>query len=434
MSTQTQGPAHGGAKTQEPASDPARAQTPGAAPPAVPAQPRPAVALDGVPAEEGLALLAEHTGETAGPDPAGLLSALSGFPAPERAGRGAPWARPLGRPLSAAEVAVRARAADKVHVLELLRAAGVAAPDPVVVPAEGRRPAAAYWRDGWTGAVLQRRAGGLAGRGTVPVGDARELAAALDAWPGEALRLTRLVPGLSLTVSACVGGDRTVVSALAHRLVGLPELTPGWGTHCGDQLIGPGDLPGGRYARVREAAHAVGEVLRERGFRGAFGLDLLLDGDAVLAVGVESGPRPVSALVQAAEHAAGLLPAPGLELLARLLPALPATRPSTAPVPHLSHLVVHASRPARLTKLPSPGRYRLGRPGPEPVGVCAPPEPADDEALWWPQAAPGPVAAGDELLLMRFGRRVCPLEPRPPLGPTARAWRDSAARALGGTA
>ncbi|MEW2069880.1 ATP-grasp domain-containing protein [Streptomyces sp. NPDC007346] len=355
--------------------------------------------------------------------------------APEHGSHATDWAAAHAHRLLAPDAAVTAHAADKIDAMELLRTARVAVPEHVIIPARDRRGARAYWPSAWPGAVLQRRENNLIGRGTLPVTGPVALAAALDAWPGHELRLSRMVPGLSLTVSACVGGDRTVVAAVSHQLVGLPELTPGWGTHCGNQLLAPDDLPAGLYERARQTAYDTGEALRERGYRGVFGLDLLEDGGDVLAVEINPRFQTVSSLVQAAEHAAGLLPTLGLHILASLLPELPASCPSRTPVPRLSQLVVHADRHTTLTAVPAPGRYRLGPDGhlhgPDPAGPGPLTALRPAEALWWPHALPGEVEPGDELLLMQFGDHLCAPTPRPALGPTAHAWRNAAVTAFG---
>ncbi|MGD9485868.1 ATP-grasp domain-containing protein [Streptomyces sp. TRM70308] len=357
--------------------------------------------------------------------------------APEHGDHATAWTRRHGIPLLAPPAGITARASDKIRSLELLAEAGVAVPEHVVIPAE-RQPSAAHWPDGWDAAVLQRRENNLAGRGTVRVDAPEALPAALDAWAGHTLRLSRLVPGLPLTVSACAGADRTVVSAVSHQLVGLPELTPGWGTHCGNQLLDDSDLPAPLLARVRETARAVGDVLRRHGFRGVFGLDLVV-GDGVPLV-VEINPRfqTVASLAQAAETAAGLLPLLGLHVLACLLPELPPARARTGPVPRLGQLVVHARRPGHVVRLPRPGHYRLTEEGPlellEPLDRAgafdetALPVPLPQQeagtALLWPHASPGPVLPGDELALVQTGHHLCDVSPRPTLGPPARSWTD----------
>ncbi|GAA3379546.1 hypothetical protein GCM10020367_63540 [Streptomyces sannanensis] len=426
-------------------------------------------ALEGVAADQGLALLDDLVGEVAFLDRSAFLPAsfrpavnwlrhvpvsplLTARPtvarqspgagtrprmavafAPEHGDHARVWARQHRHQLLAAPAGITERAADKIDSLALLAEAGVAVPDHVLIPATGRRPAAAYWPTGWEQAVLQRRENNLIGRGTVLVPVPGLLAEALDRWEGHELKLSRLVPGPSLTVSACVGADRTVVSAVSHQLVGLPDLTPGWGTHCGNQLLSPSDLPAPLYTRAREATRQVGEVLRRHGFRGVFGLDLLINGEQPLVVEINPRFQTVLSLVQAAEAAVGLLPSLGLHILACLLPALPPVHRSAHPVPPLSQIIVHAPRYGHVGTLPHPGRYRLFEDGtldgPSPdttlSGLAA------DTVLLWPHADPGPVHAGDELVLVQARERLCPLTARPALGPRAHAWTKHIRTLLG---
>ncbi|WP_414170395.1 pyridoxal-dependent decarboxylase [Streptoverticillium reticulum] len=346
--------------------------------------------------------------------------------APEHGPNARTWARTHGYRLLAPDPGVTAWAADKISVLELFAEAGVAAPPSVIVPAAGRAAAGAYWNGRWPGAVAQRRENNLIGRGTVPVDSREELARCLAAWPDEPVRLSRRAPGMSLTVTACAGPDRTVVSAVSHQLVGLPELAASWGTHCGNQLVHPGDLPDGLYAQARRAARRVGEVLRGRGFRGMFGIDLVEEDGRLLAVEVNPRFQTVVSLVQAAERAAGLLPSLGLHLLSFLLPALPPSVPAALPPGSRrpSQLVVHAAEDTVLPGLAPTGRYRRdGRTATGPLpAACDLAELRDDEALHWAVARPGPVTAGQELALLQFGHTVAALAPRPRPGPGARAW------------
>ncbi|MDT0448286.1 pyridoxal-dependent decarboxylase [Streptomyces hesseae] len=345
--------------------------------------------------------------------------------APEHGDNARTWARTHGYRLLAPDAGVTAWAADKISATRLFAEAGVPVPPFLVIPASGREPAEAYWSGRWERAVAQRAENNLIGRGTVLVDGPPGLRACLDSWRGEPVKLSRFAPGISLTVTACAGPDRTVVSAVSHQLVGLPELAASWGAHCGNQLVGPDDLPEGLYGQARAAAYQVGEVLRGRGFRGVFGLDLVEEDGRLLAVEVNPRFQTVVSLVQAAEGAAGLLPSLGLHVLSFLLPALPP--PAAGPLPpgpRHSQLVVHARTDAVVRRPPPTGRYRRdGRavtgplPGPPVVSRLA-----DDEVLWWAVARSGPVIAGEELALVQFPRPVAGLRPRPRLRPGASAW------------
>ncbi len=134
-----------------------------------------------------------------------------------------------------------------------------------------------------------------------------QLAARLDACAGEWLRIARYVHGLPVTVTACIMPEETIVSALSHQLVGVMGLGASWGAHCGNQLVHPDELAPGAAEQIGGIAQRVGDVMRSRGYRGTFGLDLIVDaqGDAFA---IEINPRfqTVVSLVQAQGCGPGL--------------------------------------------------------------------------------------------------------------------------------
>ncbi|MEU7481769.1 ATP-grasp domain-containing protein [Lentzea sp. NPDC042327] len=326
------------------------------------------------------------------------------------------WAAAAGLRLLAADPAAVATAADKITSLELFAAAGADTPRTWVV--EGEIPDAA------TGPlVVQRRANNLTGKGTRLVTTPRQRADVLREWAGEALRVSAHVDGVPVTVSGCVTRHGTVVSALSHQLVGIPELTPYWGAHCGNQLIADDDLPPGAAARCREVGALVGDQLGGLGFLGAFGLDLLVTpAAAVLAIEINPRFQTVVSLVQAQERAAGLLPTLGTHVLAAVAPSLPVEE---VQVPHLelSQLVVTADRSGVLREGVEAGVHRLdgGVPHHQGDGDLVGLRPG--EALLWPHARPGDrVRPGEELVLLQWRGPAAAVRPAPELTTEARDW------------
>ncbi|MGM1058416.1 hypothetical protein [Saccharothrix sp. Mg75] len=102
----------------------------------------------------------------------------------------------------------------------------------------------------------------------------------------------------------------------------------------------------------------VGDQLRELGFRGAFGLDLVAAVDGTVFAVDQSRFQTVVSLVQAPEITAGLLPMVGAHALASLLPSVPVSRVRTACLP-LSQLVVPVTHHGMLDAIPGSGCYRL---------------------------------------------------------------------------
>ncbi|MGK5629494.1 ATP-grasp domain-containing protein [Streptomyces sp. URMC 123] len=361
------------------------------------------------------------------PEPApGRLPEVCVAFAPEHSRSAHDWATANGLPLLAADAAVTATAGDKIKVLDLFGAATVRTPGYAVVPPRERPAARDYWKADWSAAVVQRRENNSTGQGTRLVRGPEELQACMDAWPGASLRVARFVDGVSLAVSACVTGGAVVVSAVTQQLVGLPATGSRWGAHCGNQLLNAGDLPGSAYRAAREATRRIGERLRGAGYRGAYGVDFVLDGEQPLAVEINPRFQTVVALAQRAEAEAGLLPMLGLHVLACLQPSLPVRTVSTSVRPW-SQLLSYADRDLEATPLPAPGRYVLDAGGrPRRLDDGTPARPGPGEALLWAQRCSAhPVACGDELMLAQFAERVAAVSPDPVLAPRARAWVEA---------
>ncbi|ROP41736.1 ATP-grasp domain-containing protein [Saccharothrix texasensis] len=351
--------------------------------------------------------------------------------APEDDGAARPWEHDPAARLLAPPRPVAEWAADKINAVSVFRAAGARTPPSVVLPAGATTvpgEVSGWLRDGPV--VLQRRANNLIGRGTRLVRAEEELAEAAASWSGEPLKVSRHVPGLPITVSGCVGRDVTVVSGVSHQLVGIAELGAGWGTHCGNQLLGDADVPAGSAARARSACHAVGERLRARGFLGAFGIDAVLDRDGrVWAIEINPRFQTVVSLVHAVEVGRGLLPLLGVHVLAGLAPLTPvlAAGDRDPSAPPFSQLVAHFADTGRARGVPETGCYRMVAPGDvRRVADRALSRLGPDEALVWAHAAEGdPVGPGDEAVLVQFGHRVAAVEHPPRLTSDARAWLDA---------
>ncbi|MDU0288984.1 ATP-grasp domain-containing protein [Saccharothrix longispora] len=338
------------------------------------------------------------------------------------AGRGL---RLLAPPRAAAEVA-----ADKIDSLRLFERAGATVPATAVVLA-GPGDAESCWAaGGGRPVVVQRRANNLTGKGTRLATDVAQLRAVLDDWRGEPLRVSAFTPGIPLTVSGCATGDGTAASAVSHQLVGLSELTPYWGAHCGNQLVADDELSAGVGERCRQVCEQVGDQLRELGFRGAFGLDLVAAVDGtVFAVEINPRFQTVVSLVHAQEIAAGLLPMLGAHALASLLPSVPVRRVRTACLP-LSQLVVPVTHRGVLDAIPGSGCYRLEAGELRPLGHKQLTDLRPGEAVLWQHARPGDrVRPGEELALVQLPHRAAPVCERPALAPAARAWVDAVHRA-----
>jgi biotin carboxylase len=115
-----------------------------------------------------------------------------------------------------------------------------------------------------------------------------------DKIVGEQLKVMKRIEPRELAIEGVITRHGTLVGPLMAELVGFPELTPYDGGWCGDdvwpELLTPDQR---RFARAK--TQAMGERLRQEGYRGYFELDFLLDAtDGQMYLG-ELNPRVTGA-------------------------------------------------------------------------------------------------------------------------------------------
>jgi len=95
-------------------------------------------------------------------------------------------------------------------------------------------------------------------------------------------------------MEACVTRHGTIVAPLMTELVGFKELTPYKGGWCGNEIFADAFTPAIRR-KARQATYAIGERLKEEGYRGYFEIDFLLDEDSGQVYLGEINPRVTGA-------------------------------------------------------------------------------------------------------------------------------------------
>ncbi|HUF11059.1 MAG TPA: biotin carboxylase [Rhodothermales bacterium] len=91
-------------------------------------------------------------------------------------------------------------------------------------------------------------------------------------------------------IEACVTRQGTIVAPLMTELVGFKDLTPYKGGWCGNEIFADAFTPDIRD-QAREYTQAMGNQLREEGYRGYFELDFLIDEDSGKLYLGELNPR-----------------------------------------------------------------------------------------------------------------------------------------------
>ena len=95
---------------------------------------------------------------------------------------------------------------------------------------------------------------------------------------GQPIKVMKRIEPRELAIEGVITRHGTLVGPLMAELTGFPELTPYDGGWCGND-VSPDVLTDSQRATARERTFAMGERLRQEGYRGYFELDFLLDAD-----------------------------------------------------------------------------------------------------------------------------------------------------------
>ncbi len=108
------------------------------------------------------------------------------------------------------------------------------------------------------------------------------------------LKIMKRVDVLGTALEACITRSGTIVGPLMTELVGFPELTPYRGGWCGNEVVADA-FPKKIRQRAQQQTVRLGDALAERGYRGYFEVDWLIDrGSGALYLG-EINPRVTGA-------------------------------------------------------------------------------------------------------------------------------------------
>ncbi len=108
-------------------------------------------------------------------------------------------------------------------------------------------------------------------------------------------RVARYIAGLTLTINACVTRQGIVIGDLFYQITGLPQCTTYRLGSCGNDWLYP-PLPETIRGRVFEYTRLIGEHMKERGYKGIFGLDFVAEADSHQVFVIENNARLVASI------------------------------------------------------------------------------------------------------------------------------------------
>lgn len=202
----------------------------------------------------------------------------------------------LGYDLIMPSDALRTRLDSKIVTTQLGDSVGVASVPNILTTANN-----------WDDVLSQATAAGLGGDLVVqtPYGNSGQTTYFMSSEPdyervaaevrGAELKIMRRINHRPIAVDAILTRHGTVVGPFLNEVTGHAELTRYRGGWAGNEM-GPGILSDAAHADAVELVRTFGDRLGEEGYRGAFGVDLLLDTDTGDVYLGELNPRLSGAL------------------------------------------------------------------------------------------------------------------------------------------
>lgn len=200
-------------------------------------------------------------------------------------------ARDLGLTIALPPAALRRRIDSKIETTRLGNEAGVASVPNVL----GRASNYAELCQLADGANLGRDLViqlpyGDSGRTTFFVRSEQDWDKDAEEMAGEELKVMKRINHMPGTLEACVTRHGTLVGPLMQDLTGYAELTPYQGGWCGNDVL-PGAISEDNRRQVLSMVQALGDRLRQEGYRGVFCVDFLIDTDTNTPYLGEINPR-----------------------------------------------------------------------------------------------------------------------------------------------
>lgn len=131
-----------------------------------------------------------------------------------------------------------------------------------------------------------------AGEGTFLIKDRDDFQLVLKENEGRIVKASEFIEGLDLTINACTNKRKTISTQLFAQITGVNFLAKNELASCGTDFSFRVDSSSQKKAW--EIIEKVGKVLREKNFRGIFGMDFVWDGEKLFAI--EINPRMVASI------------------------------------------------------------------------------------------------------------------------------------------
>jgi len=117
---------------------------------------------------------------------------------------------------------------------------------------------------------------GHTGSGTVFIKDEKELIELKKKFPKRHVKVSELIKGCAYTLNCCVGRNGIYMGGLSAQITGVSLLTPNIGGTVGNDWSYRKDLVKGLEG-IKHDVQIIGEHMKRNGYKGMFGVDLIID-------------------------------------------------------------------------------------------------------------------------------------------------------------
>ena len=125
------------------------------------------------------------------------------------------------------------------------------------------------------GFILQYNTGHT-GSGTKRIYHEYEWKNEVERFPRRVVKISRYIAGKAYTINACVIGNEVICGRTSEQITGKPELTNNPFATVGNDWSNVSD---GIHNKVKKIATEIGYYMKEDGWRGLFGIDVVMPAD-----------------------------------------------------------------------------------------------------------------------------------------------------------
>ena len=158
---------------------------------------------------------------------------------------------------------------------------------------------------------------GFAGSSTYFVNSEKNFQDLCQAEQGKTAKVSQFIKGTPYTLNACVTKKGVLISRPFYQITGRLKFTRSVGGTCGNDFSRE-DLGNNTLSQIYSSTQKIGEYMGEKGFKGIFGLDFIVDNNQIYFI--ENNARLVASIplftrMQLEKNEAPLLLSHILELL-----------------------------------------------------------------------------------------------------------------------